>query len=65
MVMQYDVMQFFQYYNSFYSRITITDEAEGGQENKGNLELPESLLQGVSKIDKVIIINGSSRLTIR
>ena len=63
--MQYDVMKFFQYYNSCYSRITITDEAEGGEENKGNLELPESLLQGVSKIDKVIIINGSSSFTIR
>ena len=64
MIMQ-DIMQFFQYYNSFNSRITITDKAEGGQENKGNLELPESLLQGVSKIDKVIIINGSSSFTIR
>ena len=63
--MQYDVMKFFQCYNSSYSRITITDEAEGGEENKGNLELPESLLQGVSKIDKVIIINGLSSFTIR
>ena len=65
MVMQYDIMQFFQYYNSFYSRITITDKAEGGQENKGNLEVPRGLLQGVSKTDKAIIINGSSSFTIR
>ena len=63
--MQYDVMKFFQYCNSSYPRITITDETDGGEENKGNLELPESLLQGVSKIDKVIIINGSSSFTIR
>jgi len=46
------------------TRITITEKAEYGQENKGNLELPESRLQGVSKIDKVIIINRSSSFTI-